>query len=186
MRLWAGACVRCRPERCGRAHAAQGGVRQQELLRTRGARGARIRRRARRHVEPGAPRAPPRPSTPHAPPHPTPLHTPRCAPHNGRAWPASRPAGPPQAWSPNPPGLSPAAPPQPQLHPWQGICLFAMLAGFFPLDEAAAQDWRYARPPPPPPPPPPPAPPPPPTPDPAPTLALAPSFLPAPSPPASP
>ena len=26
-----------------------------------------------------------------------------------------------------------------------GICLFAMLAGFFPLDEAAAQDWRYAR-----------------------------------------
>jgi len=26
-----------------------------------------------------------------------------------------------------------------------GICLFAMLAGFFPLDEAAAQDWRYTR-----------------------------------------
>jgi len=25
-----------------------------------------------------------------------------------------------------------------------GICLFAMLAGFFPLDEAAGQDWRYA------------------------------------------
>lgn len=26
-----------------------------------------------------------------------------------------------------------------------GICLFAMLAGFFPLDEAAGADWRYAK-----------------------------------------
>jgi len=26
-----------------------------------------------------------------------------------------------------------------------GICLFAMLAGFFPLDEAAGSDWRYAK-----------------------------------------
>jgi serine/threonine protein kinase len=26
-----------------------------------------------------------------------------------------------------------------------GICLFAMLAGFFPLDEATGADWRYER-----------------------------------------
>ena len=26
-----------------------------------------------------------------------------------------------------------------------GICLFAMLAGFFPLDEASGSDWRYER-----------------------------------------
>ena len=26
-----------------------------------------------------------------------------------------------------------------------GICFFAMLVGFFPLDEAVAKDWRYAR-----------------------------------------
>lgn len=26
-----------------------------------------------------------------------------------------------------------------------GICLFAMLAGFFPLDEATSRDWRYGR-----------------------------------------
>ncbi|KAJ1623006.1 kinase-like domain-containing protein [Pavlovales sp. CCMP2436] len=26
-----------------------------------------------------------------------------------------------------------------------GICLFAMLAGFFPLDEATSRDWRYQR-----------------------------------------
>ena len=26
-----------------------------------------------------------------------------------------------------------------------GICLFAMLAGFFPLDEAAGSDWRFER-----------------------------------------
>ena len=26
-----------------------------------------------------------------------------------------------------------------------GICLFAMLAGFFPLDEASGSDWRFER-----------------------------------------
>jgi serine/threonine protein kinase len=26
-----------------------------------------------------------------------------------------------------------------------GICLFAMLAGFFPLDEAKETDWRFRR-----------------------------------------
>jgi len=26
-----------------------------------------------------------------------------------------------------------------------GVCLFAMLSGFFPLDEASAQDWRYKK-----------------------------------------
>merc|ERR1719502_1799730 len=26
-----------------------------------------------------------------------------------------------------------------------GVCLFAMVSGFFPLDEASANDWRYDR-----------------------------------------
>ena len=26
-----------------------------------------------------------------------------------------------------------------------GVCLFAMLAGFFPLDEASSNDWRFAK-----------------------------------------
>ena len=110
----------------------------------------------------------PRP-TPHAPP-PAALRTapPPSVGHRPGAGAPSHTPGPPQAHPGPTPGWEPRAaagalarrstsapaPPQPQRHPRQGICLFAMLAGFFPLDEAAAQDWRYAHAPAQPPPPP--------------------------------
>eukprot|EP00962_Isochrysis_galbana_P055622 scaffold27400_cov140-Isochrysis_galbana.AAC.3 len=31
------------------------------------------------------------------------------------------------------------------LHRSMGVCIFAMVAGFFPLDEAASSDWRFFR-----------------------------------------